>query len=330
MPNTLMPAEEAAIIPDIEDLSIEIVPISHLIIGHSPRCNGEKREHVLALAEAGGVLPPIIVHRQTMRVIDGLHRVRAAKLRGEADIRARFFDGSEASAFVLAVQANVTHGLPLSRADRRAAAGRIIAEHPEWSDRLVASVSGLSPKTVSRIRACCPGVETTHLDTRIGLDGRNHPVAPASRRKLIIELILRNPDASLRRIAREARVSPETVRDIRTRLWCQNPHAPEPRSATTAAHAGGKPALDLLASDPSFRMKEAGRLLLRVLNESRALHERADAVIESLPPHCKELVVRAARECTGGWTSFVERIKEEDLTAGATLNFCDQTSNTAR
>jgi hypothetical protein len=238
--------------------------------------------------------------------------VHAAKLRGEEEIRARFFDGSDASAFVLAVQANVTHGLPLSRADRRAAAGRIIAEHPEWSDRLVAAVSGLSPKTISVIRTRRPDEESAHLDTRVGLDGRRHPVAPASRRKFIAELILNNPDASLRRIAREARVSPETVRNIRTRLWCDSPQAAEPGSAAATAYPGRKSALDLLASDPSFRMKEAGRLLLRVLNESRALHERADAVIESIPPHCVELVVRAARECTGGWSSFVERIKEED------------------
>jgi ParB-like chromosome segregation protein Spo0J len=51
-----------------------------------------------------------------MRVIDGIHRVEAAKLRGAKEIEARLFDGDESASYVLAVQANVTHGLPLSRA----------------------------------------------------------------------------------------------------------------------------------------------------------------------------------------------------------------------
>ncbi len=67
-----------------------------------------------------------------------------------------------------------------------------------------------------------------------------------------------------RRVARGARVWPETARDIRTRLRReQKPPAAEPRSGPAAGYAGGKPALDLPASDPSFRMQEAGRLLLR-------------------------------------------------------------------
>lgn len=33
-------------------------------------------------------MPPIVVHRATMRVIDGMHRVRAAKLRGAAHVAA--------------------------------------------------------------------------------------------------------------------------------------------------------------------------------------------------------------------------------------------------
>jgi hypothetical protein len=36
---------------------------------------------------------------------------------------------------VLAVQVNVTHGLPLSLADRKVAASRIIDCYPGWSNR---------------------------------------------------------------------------------------------------------------------------------------------------------------------------------------------------
>jgi hypothetical protein len=51
----------------------------------------------------------------------------AARLRGADKIKARFFDGDEASAFVLAVRLNFTHRLPLALTDRKAAADRIIS-----------------------------------------------------------------------------------------------------------------------------------------------------------------------------------------------------------
>lgn len=87
-----------------------------------------------------------------MRVIDGMHRVRAAQIRGETEIRATFFVGDDSEAFVAGVRANTTHGLPLSLEDREAAARRIVELFPDWSNRAIASVSGLSDKTVGAIR----------------------------------------------------------------------------------------------------------------------------------------------------------------------------------
>jgi ParB-like chromosome segregation protein Spo0J len=57
-----------------------------------------------------------------MRVIDGMHRLMAASLQGRESIDVMFFHGSEIDVFLRAVQENITHGLPLSQADRRAAA----------------------------------------------------------------------------------------------------------------------------------------------------------------------------------------------------------------
>ncbi|WP_368858328.1 ParB/RepB/Spo0J family partition protein [Nocardia alni] len=71
------------------------------------------------MATLDETLPPIIVHRESWHVIDGVHRVRAAQLRGDSTILARLFDGGEADAFVLAVTSNTRHGLPLSSADWR-------------------------------------------------------------------------------------------------------------------------------------------------------------------------------------------------------------------
>ncbi|WP_220378005.1 hypothetical protein [Streptomyces inhibens] len=52
--------------------------------------------------------------------------------RAGGEIGVKFFDGSEKDAFVLAVESNVHHGLPLTLSDRTAAARRIVKSHPEW------------------------------------------------------------------------------------------------------------------------------------------------------------------------------------------------------
>jgi hypothetical protein len=149
------PAESLNVLDDgdVDQLPIGRVRLASLVTSGSPRRSGESLEHIRRLAESEAELPPIVVHRATMRVIDGMHRLRAAELRGEDEIEVRFFDGDEASSFVLAVQANITHGLPLSLADRKAAAVHIMTLYPQWSDRMVASAAGLAAKTVAASRA---------------------------------------------------------------------------------------------------------------------------------------------------------------------------------
>jgi ParB-like chromosome segregation protein Spo0J len=97
-------------------------------------------------------LPPILVDRRSMQVIDGMHRLVAASLQGRETIDVIFFDGSQTDMFLRAVRENVTHGLPLSQADRRVATERIIASHPHLSDRAIGQIAGLAAKTVAAIR----------------------------------------------------------------------------------------------------------------------------------------------------------------------------------
>jgi hypothetical protein len=53
-----------------------------------------------------------------MRIIDGMHRLLATSMKGRDTIEVWFFDDSPEDAFLRAVEANVTHGLPLLQADR--------------------------------------------------------------------------------------------------------------------------------------------------------------------------------------------------------------------
>ena len=149
--------------PSAEDLEAlgtdckpESVQIAALVRTGSPRSGGVDFAHVQRLIEADWPLPPILVHRPTMRIIDGFHRVAAAIQMGIDEIGAYVIDGSVESMFVLAVRANVTHGLPLSLADRRMAADRILCTHTHWSDRAIASATGLSARTVCGLR-CASG-----------------------------------------------------------------------------------------------------------------------------------------------------------------------------
>ncbi|WP_164382198.1 ParB N-terminal domain-containing protein [Streptomyces sp. OM5714] len=203
---------------DATDLSpVQTVPVEHLLPADSPRTAGENAEHVQVLVQSVAVLPPIIVHRASMRVVDGAHRLRAAVERGDEVVQVRFFEGSARDAFLVAVRENTAHGLPLSMRDRLAAARRILSTHPHWSDRAIAELAGLSPKTMGELRRAAPdeGVQPT---VRMGRDGRIRPVDGSAGRLRAARLVAEEPEASLRDVARRAGISPGTVRDVRARL----------------------------------------------------------------------------------------------------------------
>ncbi|NJQ02587.1 ParB N-terminal domain-containing protein [Streptomyces sp. PLAI1-29] len=308
------------------------VEIGSLSTAGSPRTSGPDPEHVESLAVAQAPLPPITVHRPTMRVIDGLHRVRAAELRGQSKIAARFFDGDEADAFVLAVESNIAHGLPLTTADRKRAAERIIASHSRWSDRMIASVTGIAPGTVADLRRRLPGGPAGGV-SRIGQDGRVRPLNGAEGRRIASELIASDPSLSLRQVARAASISPETVRDVRNRMMRGEDPMPAPRQGrqsgrhesaaarrrgfgTTAvacrASAQERAAVvERLKADPALRFSDSGRTLLRLLNVHTISTEDWEELIDNVPPHCGGIVARLAGDCAEMWTELAARLRRK-------------------
>jgi ParB-like chromosome segregation protein Spo0J len=178
-------------------------------------------EHVQALAQVVDRWPAIVVAARTKVVLDGVHRVAAARLLGQVDIAVELFEGDDDAGFVEAVRCNTDHGLPLSVAERSRAATFLLASRPEWSDRAIAEVCGLDHKTVGRLRSGSqerPTGEGPRSDARVGRDGRLRPVDVVGLRTRIAEAIGLAPEASLRQIARQVGASPETVRDVRERL----------------------------------------------------------------------------------------------------------------
>ena len=308
----------------VEDASAVGEPVIELVIAdlcgaEAVRLTGENLDHARTLFESDAELPPILVHRGTMRIIDGVHRVRAARMRGQRTIAARLFDGTEREAFVHAVRLNVTHGLPLSLAERKAAAGRVLREYPEWSDRSIATVTGLSDKTIGTIRRS--SAEIPHTTDRVSRNGAVNRRSIAAGRQRAAELLQDRPQASLREIAQAAEISLTTAKDVRSRLRRgEDPLPPRDRApgeAPPVLQVGDcelpapELAMQRLRRDPAVRLTEGGRWLLRLL-ESTALDEQDYLrVVGNLPPYHLETVARIARQRGAAWTRVANRIEEQ-------------------
>lgn len=305
------------------------MPIEDVLPADSPRLRGEDVDHIQSLAQLDDELPPILVHRKTMRVIDGMHRLKAARLRGARVIDVTFYDGDDAEAFVMAVKANIEHGLPLSLADRKAAAGRIIRSNPEWSDRAIAEVSGLSAKTVGAIRRDCADT-VPEIHDRVGRDGRIRPLNTVDGRRYASELITLNPECSSREIARKAGISPSTVRDVRERLRRGMDPVPVRRRSGNPAERptperklqerveleqsesfGNRDVIiDKLSRDPSIRLNTHGRTMLRWFSaESQQLDHAWGALVNHVPDHCVCLVADLACSIASAWLGLASEMR---------------------
>jgi ParB-like chromosome segregation protein Spo0J len=209
--------------PPAQAPTSEVVTISleELRVGPSMRAGGIDPLHVAALAEVASHWPPIVVSRSDSTVIDGQHRVAAARQLGLRKLTATWFDGSADEIYIEFVRRNVGHGLPLTLAERRAAARQMLRGQGGRSDRAIASVCGISPTTIARLRkeiGAAKGSNPQGTRGRVGLDGRVRPLNGLALRARIAEQIALQPDASLRTIATIVGASPETVRSVRNEL----------------------------------------------------------------------------------------------------------------
>ena len=286
-----------------------VVAISVLSFGQSPRLVPEDLDHARTLAEVGQALPPILVHGDTKVVIDGRHRVLAARLRGETSIRAQLFHGSEDEAFLLGVRANTTHGKPLSLAERIWAAGRILSTKPDLSDRVIASICGLSPHTVATRRTA---VATNDQAQRVGADGRTRPLTSRIARDQAAELMLAFPEESNRDIARSVRLSEATVRDVRHEMEraaevstegrdkfgasTDSPSRPDESTRQEGAVRGPKP--------PERGSRFASWLVAHSISEA----SWADLVNDVPLSHCPQVIVKAIG-ISDSWRALAARME---------------------
>jgi ParB-like chromosome segregation protein Spo0J len=310
-------------------LPVEHIPVAAIRNSYTPRKNKANESHVQVLAQSPLPLPPIVIHRASMRVIDGVHRLRATELRGHSTIAARLFEGNDAEAFALAVHLNVTHGLPLTLSERKAAAQRVLKSYPHWSDRSIGLIAGVSNKTVGKLRGCTTE-EIAQLNPRLGRDGKVRPVSPAIGRRRAAEFLSLNPRASLREIARKAGVSVTTARDVRQRVDKGQSPLPDnlakksvesalaaltdarevARTGTRVVPEGrGRDLLQRLRNDPSVRSSERGRALLRLLSTVVVAISACNEFAEAVPTHCSGTFAEIARKNARAWQEIADKFE---------------------
>jgi ParB-like chromosome segregation protein Spo0J len=292
-------------------VTVRQVKLEALRVGVRVRLGRVREDHLAAVAESGGDWPPIVVRREDNTIIDGHYRYFAARRLGHTEICCLLFDGTGEAAFLEALRRNLAHGLPLSLRDRGAAAERLLGLHPEWSDRRVAESCGLSPGTVRKLRdreaPGCSGAQNTHLNARVGRDGKRYPKAGVSRERVLTALS-ENPERSLRQLADETGVSPTTVRAIRTSARVPAPRIDLASAETNWTSTTGRLS-DLWLHDAGLQATTPGRVFAAWFDRTQLADEWHDFVNE-IPLSRVYEVADEARRRASQWSIFASTLEE--------------------
>jgi DNA-binding Lrp family transcriptional regulator len=288
------------------------------------------------LLETACSWPPILVHEPTFTVLDGLHRIEAARRLGWNTIPAKLVADLR-SGWLLALKENVRHGLALSLSDRRRAARAIIASFPGWSDVRIAEAAGLSRSTIRTLRGVgniseqtVPPVEGEFpaLDVsarRLGRDDRARPVDPSGLRKRISAALEQDSGASLRAIARRVGASPETVRAVRREMVSDSgrllgpdrlPGSRDRQVATGTATLSAVPLPERRVQRPPAFMTdtacgstEQGRLFAEWFDTLAVQCESLEAHAEAVPVSRLYEVIDEAERRAGTWQQFAALLR---------------------
>jgi hypothetical protein len=290
----------------VQDTPIVRVPIHRLVVNGSPRLSRPDQDHISMLAQVCEDLPPIVVHRRTMTVIDGVHRLEAFRLQGAKDVRVRFFDGNDQEAFVEAVRLNRAHGKPLTLQERQQAAVRVLRIHPEWSDRAIARLCGLSPKTVGARRQRQAG-EFAQLTYRVGLDGKTRRVDASidkrrQRRNGTSSHLARLPEPDPSASGGEtstgkgAQLRQQVVAEPRSGWWHGDP------SATSRPK-------QLLMKDAAWQSTDTGRAFARWFDAHQVVGDDWVGCVGELPLSRLIEVGEAARSSATTWQQLADAVE---------------------
>ncbi|GAA2125870.1 ParB/RepB/Spo0J family partition protein [Streptomyces synnematoformans] len=295
---------------ELPDATVRI-PIAMLRDADSPRLAGIDEDHVRTMAATGAELPPIVVHRATMKVIDGMHRLRVAQLKNQHSVEIHYFDGTEWEAFLLAVELNMRNGLPLTLSDRKQSAMRILQGFPEWSDRAIGVRTGLSGKTVGALRRRY-AEHIAQAPVRVGRDGRVRRLTPGRGRPRAAGALpgeLARPANEASRpvgVTAPARRAPSAW-DQPPPAGGERPYARQPGRCPLGPAVDPVKELESLKRDPALKYSNDGREMIRWL-EARIIRKTDPGLVLRAPAHQAKKIADMARACAAQWTTIAMRM----------------------
>lgn len=196
----------------------------------------------------------------------------------------------------------------MHESDPTAAAERLVRQCPQWSDRMISSITGLPARAVAGVRGRVGG----DAGARIGRDGRVRPTNSAERRRRARELMAEHPHLSLRQVAKAVGISPETARAVRAEL-----RGGSPRPEAPVRRSGIADLLRWLRDDPSLRLSHNGRVLLRLLFLDLRTRAAWAEVARDVPAHCRPGLAELARQSAAAWQVLADRLDHEPHSEGA-------------
>ncbi|WP_343575578.1 hypothetical protein [Mycobacterium sp.] len=220
-----------------------------------------------------------------------------ARLRGDAKVVAN----------------NTAHGQPLTPTDRNAAAARILAMHPGWSDRMIASIAGLSHPTVAAIRRRSLSTgKTFQSNRRLGQDGKTRPAALRDSHKVTAAAAVHaDQNESLHGVGGQANGPVGAVHDLRARRKQDE----QPSGAKTHAAgvdvflARGQAVVQKLRNNPSVWRTDNGKALTRMLLHSVQLVGLVQAASSAVPEHCRGVIAEAASALSDAWRRLAQELR---------------------
>jgi hypothetical protein len=162
-------------------MDVRELPVDEIVL--DPGLNlrdGLDPEAIERYAESCEDLPPVTVFDVDGQwlLADGFHRHAAFIARNRPKIPSNVVEGTYAEALQFASGANLSHGLPLRRQERRRAVEIRLRLDPGRSDRQLSRELGVSRDLVARVRHDLVGAGQIHAgEGRVGADGKFYPTS---------------------------------------------------------------------------------------------------------------------------------------------------------
>jgi hypothetical protein len=163
---------------EIEGSATALQLTAHEYASLFPMMSDDELAELIADIDKHGLREPIVLYEG--RILDGRNRVEACRKLGIEDPRTVEYDGDDAQAFVVSKNLHRRH---LTQAQKAEVVVKLLVAQPERSDREIAKLALVDPKTAASKRAELEArMEIPHVERRKDTKGRSYPAHRESAR----------------------------------------------------------------------------------------------------------------------------------------------------